>query len=113
MDLDMKEVLEQAQKMQEKMQQIQEDLGNLKVIGESGNGLVRIILNGRHEALKAMLSDTLLNKPGQEHKQYLEELIVAAFNGGVDQIEKQSQLQLQGLASSLNLPDNLVGNREE
>ncbi len=104
MAFNMEEVMEQAKKMQEKMQQIQEDLTSLKVVGEAGNGLVRVIMNGRHEALKVFLDDSLLNKSGNEHKQYVEELIAAAINGAVDQIEKSSQLHLQNLAQSLNLP---------
>lgn len=104
MDFNMNEVMEQAKKMQEKMQQIQEDLTNLKVVGEAGNGLVRVIMNGRHEALKVFLDDSLLGKTGSEHKQYVEELVAAAINGAVDQIEKASQLHLQTLAQSLNLP---------
>lgn len=104
-NFDMQEIMEQAQKMQEKMQQIQEDLSNLKVVGEAGNGLVRIIMNGRHEALKLFIDDSLMGKTGGEHKQYVEELIVAAVNGAVEQIEKSSQLHLQNLAQSLNLPN--------
>ncbi len=103
-NFDMNEVMEQAKKMQEKMQEIQEDLTNLKVVGEAGNGLVRVIMNGRHECLKTFLDESLLGKSGAEHKQYLEELIQAAINGAAEQIEKASQVQLQGLAQSLNLP---------
>lgn len=108
MDFNMNEVMEQAKKMQDKMQQIQDDLSNLKVVGEAGNGLVRIIMNGRHEAMKVFLDDSLIGKAGNEHKQYVEELIAAAVNGAVDQIEKASQLHLQNLAQTLNLPNNLT-----
>lgn len=105
MAFNMDEVMEQAKKMQDKMQSIQDELSQLKVVGEAGNGLVRVIVNGRHEAMKVFLDDSLLGKTDSEHKQYVEELITAAINGAVDQIEKASQLHLQGLAQSLNLPN--------
>jgi DNA-binding YbaB/EbfC family protein len=106
MELNMNEIMEQAKKMQEKMQEIQDSLVNLKVVGEAGNGLVRVILNGRHECLKVFLDSSLLGKSEAEHKQYVEELVAAAINHASDQIEGASQEHLKGLASSLNLPQN-------
>ena len=109
MELNMAEIMEQAKKMQEKMQEIQDSLTTLKVVGEAGNGLVRVILNGRHEALKVFLDPSLLTKNDAEHKQYMEELITAAFNHANNQIEGASQDQLKNLATSLNLPQDLSG----
>jgi nucleoid-associated protein EbfC len=106
MELNMNDIMEQAKKMQEKMQEIQDALVNLKVVGEAGNGLVRVILNGRHEALKVFLDTSLLAKSDAEHKQYVEELIAAAINNASNQIESASQEHLKGLASSLNPPQN-------
>ncbi|MCX7122612.1 MAG: YbaB/EbfC family nucleoid-associated protein [Gammaproteobacteria bacterium] len=103
-NMDMNQIMEQAKKMQEKMQEIQEALTNTKVVGESGNGLVRIIMNGRHEAMKVFLDSSLIATNTAEHKQYVEDLIAAAINSCADQVEKASQQQLQGLAQSLNLP---------
>ncbi len=107
-NLDMNQIMEQAKKMQEKMQEIQAALSELKIIGEAGNGLVRVIMNGRHEALKVILDATLLtaaNVTTAEHKQYVEELVAAAINSATDQVEGASQKHLQGLAQSLNLPN--------
>ncbi len=104
-NMDMNQIMEQAKKMQEKMQEIQDTLTNTKVVGESGNGLIRIIMNGRHEAMKVFLDATLLGNNTAEHKQYVEDLIAAAINSCADQVEKASQQQLQGLAQSLNLPN--------
>ncbi len=104
MELNMNEIMEQAKKMQEKMQEIQDSLVNLKVVGEAGNGLVRVILNGRHECLKTFIDSSLFGKSDAEHKQYVEELIAAAINHASDQIEGASQEHLKGLATSLNLP---------
>lgn len=103
-NLDMNQIMEQAQKMQEKMLEIQQSLTNLKIVGEAGNGLVRIIMNGRHEALKVFLDSSLFASNTAEHKQYVEELIAAAINSAAGQVEQASQQQLQGLAQSLNLP---------
>lgn len=109
-NLDMNQIMEQAQKMQEKMQEIQQSLTSLKIVGESGNGLVRIIMNGRHEALKVFMDSTLFSSNTAENKQYVEELMAAAINSAANQVEQASQQQLQGLAQSLNLPNTTEEN---
>lgn len=106
MELNMNDIMEQAKKMQEKMQEIQDSLINLKVVGEAGNGLVRLILNGRHEAVKVFVDLNLLGKTDAESKQRLETLILEAINSASAQIESASQEHLKGLASSLNLPQD-------
>jgi hypothetical protein len=93
-------LMRQAQQMQETMQKAQAELAELEVTGESGAGMVKIILNGRHEAKKVLIEPKLL----AEDKDMLEDLLVAAINDAVRKIAVRSQEKYSGLMSGLNLP---------
>ena len=67
-------LMKQAQQMQEKMQKMQEELANAEVTGQSGAGLVSVVMNGRHDVKRVSLDDSLM----QEDKEILEDLIAAA-----------------------------------
>jgi nucleoid-associated protein EbfC len=93
-------LMRQAQQMQETMQKAQAELADLEVIGESGAGMVKVTLNGRHEAKKVVIEPKLL----AEDKDMLEDLLIAAFNDAVRKIAARSQEKYSGLMSGLNLP---------
>lgn len=67
-------LMKQAQQMQEKMQKMQEELANAEVTGQSGAGLVSVVMTGRHDVKRVSLDDSLM----QEDKEILEDLIAAA-----------------------------------
>lgn len=93
-------LMKEAQKMQKKMQEAQKELVNLEVTGESGAGMVQLIMNGRHDVKKVTLNPSLMD----EDKEVLEDLIAAAINDAVRKIEKQSKDKIGQLASGINLP---------
>jgi nucleoid-associated protein EbfC len=93
-------LMRQAQQMQETMQKAQAELADLEVIGESGAGMVKVTLNGRHEAKKVSIEPKLLT----EDKEMLEDLLAAAVNDAVHKIAARSQEKYSGLMSGLNLP---------
>jgi DNA-binding YbaB/EbfC family protein len=66
-------LMRQAQQMQETMQKAQAELAEIEVTGESGAGMVKVTLNGRHEAKKVLIEPTLLG----EDKEMLEDLLAA------------------------------------
>ena len=72
-------LMKQAQQMQEKMQKMQEELANAEVTGQSGAGLVSVVMTGRHDVKRITLDDSLM----QEDKEVLEDLIAAAVNDAV------------------------------
>lgn len=94
------DIMKQAQQMQEQMQKAQQELANKEVTGESGAGLVRIVMNGRHDVRKVQIDPALLS----EDKEILEDLIAAAVNDAVRKVEANSQDLMSGLASGLNMP---------
>ena len=97
---DINELMKQAKQMQEQMQRAQQDAAKLVLIGESGAGLVRIHMNGRHDVQKVELDDGLL----AEEKDVVEDLIAAAINDAVKKIEEKNRENMSGMAAGLKLP---------
>jgi DNA-binding YbaB/EbfC family protein len=93
-------LMRQAQQMQETMQKAQAELAQLEVTGEAGAGMVKVVLNGRHEAKGISIEPKLLG----EDKDMLEDLIVAAFNDAVQKLAARTQEKYAGLMSGMNLP---------
>jgi len=94
------DLMKQAQKMQENMQRMQEEAANAEVTGESGAGLVKVIMNGRHDVRKVILDPSLLS----EEKELLEDLLAAAVNDAVRKVEKHTQEKMSKLTAGMNLP---------
>ena len=78
-------LMKQAQQMQEKMAKMQEELASAEVTGQSGAGLVSVVMTGRHDVKRISLDDSLM----QEDKEVLEDLIAAAVNDAVRFIDVQ------------------------
>lgn len=97
---DMGKMMKQAQEMQEKMQKLQEDAANASAIGESGAGLVKVTMTGRHDVRKVEIDDSLM----QEDKDMLEDLLAAAVNDAVRKVEAASQEKMQQLTAGIPLP---------
>jgi hypothetical protein len=95
--------MRQAQQMQENMQKAQAELAQLEVTGESGAGMVKIVLNGRHEAKKVSIEPKLLT----EDLEMLEDLVVAAVNDAARKIEERTKEKYAGLMSGMNLPPGM------
>jgi nucleoid-associated protein EbfC len=96
-------LMRQAQQMQETMQKAQAELAEIEVTGESGAGMVKVTLNGRHEAKKVLIEPKLL----AEDKDMLEDLLAAAITDAVRKIAARTQEKYSGLMSGLNLPPGM------
>jgi DNA-binding YbaB/EbfC family protein len=79
-------LMKQAQEMQASMQRAQEELANLEVTGESGGGLVKVTMTGKHEVRRVSIDDSLVG----DDKDMLEDLVAAAFNAAVRKAEETS-----------------------
>jgi len=93
-------IMKQAQQMQANMQKAQEEIASLEVTGKSGGGLVSVVMTGRHDVKRVSIDDSLM----QDDKDMLEDLIAAAVNDAVRQVEKETQEHYSGMASGFNLP---------
>ena len=97
---DWNNLLQQAQKMQEQMHKAQEDLARQEVTGESGAGLVKVTMNGRHEVKRVNLDPSLF----EEDRSLAEDLVAAAINAAVKKVAEHNQSSLADMTAGLNLP---------
>jgi DNA-binding YbaB/EbfC family protein len=95
------DLLQQAQKMQESMQETQNKLSNLQVEGESGAGMVKITIKGDKTVVKVSIDPSVM-----DDKDMLEDLIAAAFNDTIKKLDKYSSEEMGKLTSGL--PSDLL-----
>ncbi|MFA5243332.1 MAG: YbaB/EbfC family nucleoid-associated protein [Sulfuricella sp.] len=93
-------LMKQAQQMQDNMKKMQEQLASVEVEGQAGAGMVKIVMNCRHDIKRVSIDDSLMT----EDKEMLEDLIAAAVNDAVRRVEQTSQEKMSGFTSGLNLP---------
>ncbi len=91
-------ILKQAQKMQEDLQKTQERLAREEVTGESGGGMVKVTMNGRHEVKRVEIDPSLLS----DDKEMLEDLVAAAINSAVQKVSEKTQEGMASLTSGLS-----------
>ena len=96
-------LMKQAQEMQANMQKAQEEIATLEVTGESGGGLVKVTMTGRHEARRVVIDDSLVG----DDKDMLEDLIAAAINDATHKVEAATQERMSGLTAGMNLPPGM------
>lgn len=94
------DLMKQAQAMQAKMQQAQEELAQAEVQGEAGAGLVKVIMTGRHDVRSVTIDPSLLS----EDKEILEDLLAAAVNDAVRRVEANTQDKMGGLTAGMQMP---------
>jgi len=93
-------LMRQAQQMQESMQKAQAELADLEVTGEAGAGMVKLVMNGRHEAKKLSIEAKLMG----EEIGLIEDLVVAAINDAARKIDARTKEKYAHLMSGMNLP---------
>jgi len=91
-------MLKQAQKMQEKMQQ---ELSEMKIEGSSGGGMVTVILDGNRNLMDIKINPEVVNK---EDITMLQDLISAAFNDAAAKVEEEMSSKLGSLGAGLKIP---------
>jgi len=85
------------------MQKAQEEIANMEVEGQSGGGMVKVLMNGRHEVRRVELDDSLMG----DDREMIEDLLAAAVNDAVRRIEQQSSDKMSGITAGMNLPGGL------
>ncbi len=98
----MGDLMKKAQDMQKQMQEIQKQISEMEVIGQSGGGLVKIVMTGQHYAKRVTIDPSLMT----EEKTIIEDLIAAAINDAADKIEKGTRDKMSSL-TGIKLPDDL------
>lgn len=98
--MDINELMKQAQGMQQKMQQMQAEAVKAEVTGESGAGMVQVVMNGRHDVRKVTVDPSLLS----EDKEFLEDLLAAAVNDAVRKVEEAQKESMSKLTGGMQMP---------
>lgn len=93
-------LMQQAQKMQEELQKSQEELAALEVTGESGAGLVKIVMTGKREVRKVSIDSSLVG----DDKDMLEDMVAAAINDAVHKVAKLKQEKMSSLTAGIPIP---------
>ena len=93
-------LMKQAQQMQENMKRMQEKLATIEVEGQSGAGMVKVVMTCRHDVKRVTIDASLL----KDDKDMLEDLVAAAFNDAVRRVETTIQEKMGGMTSGLGLP---------
>jgi len=96
-------LMKQAQQVQENMKRIQEELATLEVEGQSGAGLVKVVMTCRHDVKRVTIDPSLLS----DDKDMLEDLVAAAVNDAVRKVESTTQEKMGSLASGMGLPPGM------
>ena len=94
------DIMSQAKKVQEQMQKVQEELALAEVTGESGAGLVRVIMTGRHDVKKVDIDSTLFS----ENKEVVEDLLAAAVNDAVRKVDEFNKEKVASITSGFPIP---------
>jgi hypothetical protein len=97
------DMMKQAREMQERLKEVQAAVAAMEVTGESGAGLVRITMTGRHDVRAVEIDASLLS----EDKSVLEDLVAAAVNDANRRVEREQQEKMAELAQGLPLPPGL------
>jgi DNA-binding YbaB/EbfC family protein len=96
----MNQFVKQAQALQANMQKAQAEIANLEVTGESGGGMVKVQMTGRHEVKRVQIEPSIIG----EDREMLEDLVAAAINDAVHRLEAASQAKLSAAMGGLSLP---------
>jgi len=97
-------MMKQAQQMQSKMQEMQDQLANVEITGTAGGGMVEVTLNGKGEARRTKIDPSLV---GEADSDMLEDLIVAAINDARAKVDVQMREKMSEITGGLQLPPGM------
>jgi DNA-binding YbaB/EbfC family protein len=92
-------LMKQAQLMQENMKKMQEQIATLEIEGESGAGMVKVLMNGKYEVRRVSIDASVM-----DDREMLEDLVAAAVNSAVRKVEATTQEKMSGLTAGLPIP---------
>jgi DNA-binding YbaB/EbfC family protein len=93
-------LMKQAQKMQENMQKAQAEIAAMEVTGQSGGGLVSVVINGKHECKRVSIDPSLF----EDDKDMIEDLVTAAINDAVHKVDEVSRDRMAGVTAGMPMP---------
>ena len=97
------QLMRQAQQLQDRMQKAQEQVAAIEVTGESGGGMVKVSMNGRHEVRRVEIDPTVASSD----REMLEDLVAAACNDAVRRVGEAVQQHMAGAMGGMQLPPGM------
>ena len=97
----MNQIIKQAQKMQDDMKALQQELDATEYVGESGSGVVKATVNGKHDVVGIKIDASIVDP---EDIEMLEDLVAAAVNDGIAKAKKDSEERMEKVTGGLNVP---------
>jgi len=94
------QLMKQAQAMQENMRRVQEQLASVEVEGQSGAGMVKVIMTCKHDVKRVKIDASLVG----DDREMLEDLVAAAFNDAARKADATIAEKMGGLTAGLGLP---------
>jgi DNA-binding YbaB/EbfC family protein len=95
-------LMKQAQMMQENMKKMQDQIALMEIEGESGAGMVKVVMTGKYEVRRVHIDPSVM-----DDREMLEDLIAAAVNGAVHKVEATTAEKMSGFTAGLNLPPGM------
>lgn len=96
-------MMQQAQEMQGKMKEAQDELAKMEITGESGAGMVKVLMTGKHEVKNVTIDPSAL----EEDPEFLEDLVAAAINDAVQHVDAASKEKMSDMTGGMNLPEGM------
>jgi DNA-binding YbaB/EbfC family protein len=96
-------LMKQAQAIKENVEKAQAEVANIEVVGESGGGMVKVTMSGRHEVKKVQIEPDV----ARDDRELLEDLIAAAVNDAVHRVEARVQEKMAGAMAGMQLPPGM------
>src|SRR5579871_5447194 len=99
----MNQFVKQAQALQANLQKAQAEIATLEVTGESGGGMIKVTMTGRHEVKRVQIEPSIIS----EDRETLEDLIAAAVNDAVHRVESATQAKMSSVMGGMSLPPGM------
>ena len=96
-------LMKQAQQMQDNMRKMQEQLASVEVEGQSGAGMVKVVMTCKHDVKRISIDPSLIG----DDREMLEDLVAAAVNDAVRRVEATVQEKMSGVTAGMGLPPGM------
>jgi nucleoid-associated protein EbfC len=93
-------LMQQAQKMQDDMKRLQDELAATEVEGQAGAGMVKVVMTCKHDVRRVTIDPSLVG----DDRDMLEDLVAAAFNDAVRRAEEVSKERMSSMTAGMPLP---------
>jgi hypothetical protein len=97
---DLGNIMKQAQQLQERLSQVQDTVARRTVEASAGGGMVKVVVNGKHELLSLTLDPAVL----REDVELVQDLVIAAVNEGIRNAQKMVAEEMTKATGGLKIP---------